>query len=57
MEKQYYRHSYLKQKKLALEQYKILMRIALKNKNRELFLKYNQLVDQLQFEFTQALIG
>lgn len=55
MKKTYYRHSYIQRKKEAMDQYKKLMLIALANKNRNIFLKYNALYEQMQFEFSQAL--
>ena len=52
-----YRKKYIETKKIALQRYKALMKIALQEKNRELFWKYSNKVEQLSFELSKGLVG
>lgn len=52
-----YRKKYIETKRVALQHFKALMKIALQEKNRELFLKYQDKVTQLTFELGAGLIG
>lgn len=52
-----YRKKYLRTKQVALMHYKALIQIALKERNAELFRKYQDKYEQMRFEYTKGLVG